>query len=146
MTVSPSIQSPRGAQVVVSASDGLGRPEASARGSWRARVRSTAGLRQAYRVGVFVVGLLLVALGFVLPFLPGPTLLGLWIWSTEFSFAQRVFQRVKLRGKDACEHARARPVASMLVTVAGLAATGAAVWAVVHYELIDKGRGATGIG
>jgi hypothetical protein len=48
-------------------------------GSWRERVRSKPGLSQAYRVGVFAVGLLFIALGFALAVLPGPpVLIGLW--------------------------------------------------------------------
>ena len=64
------------------------------RGGWRERVRSKPGLGHAYRVGVFAVGLLFIALGFALAVLPGPltippVLIGLWIWSTEFRFAER---------------------------------------------------------
>ena len=70
--------------------DGLGAPVAVPRGSRRARIRSKPGLGQAYRVGVFVAGLLCIALGVALAVLPGPltippVLLGLWIWSTEFA-------------------------------------------------------------
>lgn len=97
-------------------------------------------------MGVFVVGLVLVVLGFVFPFLPGPVLLGLWIWSTEFPFAQRLLQSVKLRANDARERAHAHPVASTLLTLGGLAVAGAATSAVIHYELIEKGRDAAGIG
>jgi hypothetical protein len=119
-----------------------------------ARVRSSvhafAGFVQLYRVGAFVVGLLFVTLGLALVWVPGPVtippiLLGLWIWSTEFAFAERLFQRVRLAGADACERARSHPVASALVTLGGLAAAGAAAWAIVHYELIDQARSATGI-
>jgi hypothetical protein len=43
---------------------------------------------------VFLAGLLCIAAGVALSVLPGPltippVLLGLWIWSTEFDWAQR---------------------------------------------------------
>ena len=114
---------------------------------WRARVRSKPGLGQAYRVGVFVVGLLFVALGFALAVLPGPltippVLLGLWIWSTEFRFAQRLFASFRRKAEDAWTHAKGHPVSSAAITVGGLAAAGVAMWAVSHYELVAKGKDA----
>jgi hypothetical protein len=55
-----------------SAGDGLGQPAEVHKGGRRDRVRSKPGIGQAYRVGVFVVGLLCIALGFALAALPGP--------------------------------------------------------------------------
>ena len=74
--------------------DGLGRPKEVPRGSLRERIRAKPGLAQVYRVGVFAAGLVCIAIGFALAVLPGPltippVLLGLWIWSTEFRFAER---------------------------------------------------------
>ena len=118
-------------------------------GSWRERVRSKPGLRQAYRLGVFVTGLLFIVLGFALAVLPGPltippVLIGLWLWSTEFRFARRLFASFKRKAQQAWRHAKAHPVSSTAITVAGLAAAGAAGWAISYFELIAKGRDAIG--
>ena len=65
-------------------------------------------------IGVFVAGLLFIAVGVALAVLPGPltippVLLGLWVWSTEFAFAERIFESFKRKAKDAWEHAGATP-------------------------------------
>lgn len=127
--------------------DGLGEPVAVPSGGWRERVRSKPGLGQLYRVAVFVVGLLFIALGFALAVLPGPltippVLLGLYIWSTEFRFAKKIFESFKRKANDAWAHAKLHPVSSALITVGGLAAAGVAAWAVSHYSLIDKAKDA----
>ena len=129
--------------------DGLGRPVDLPRGSWRERVRSKPGVGQAYRVGVFVVGLLFILLGFALAVLPGPltippVLIGLWIWSTEFRFAQRFFDSFKRKAQEAWQHAKVHPVSSTAITASGLAAAGAAAWAVSHFDLVAKGQQAVG--
>ena len=130
--------------------DGLGRAAAVPKGSWRDRVRSKPGIAQLYRVGVFVAGLLFVALGVALAVLPGPltippVLLGLWIWSTEFEWARRFFVSFKKKARDAWAHARQHPVSSALITVGGLAAAGAVFWAVGHYELVNRLKDAAGL-
>ena len=140
----------RGSRADAAADDGLGRPSRVEKGDWRERVRAKPGLGQAYRVGVFVAGLLFIALGVGLAVLPGPltippVLLGLWIWSTEFRFAQRFFDSFKAKAKDAWAHARQHPVSSAAVTVGGLAAAGVAMWAVSHYDLVAKGKDAVGL-
>jgi uncharacterized membrane protein YbaN (DUF454 family) len=104
-------------------------------------------VRHAYRVGVFVVGLLFIALGIGLAVLPGPltippVLLGLWIWSTEFRFAERFFDSFKRKGQDAWAHARAHPRSASAVTIGGLVAAGVALWVVTHYQLVDKAKDA----
>jgi hypothetical protein len=121
-----------------------------ARGSWRERVRSKPGLGHAYRVGVFAAGLLFIALGFALAVLPGPltippVLIGLWIWSTEFRFAQKIFDSFKRKAHDAWQHAKAHPISSTAITIGGLAAAGAAAWAISHFQLIAKGQDAIGL-
>lgn len=131
------------------AEDGLGEPVEVPATGWRARVRTKPGLGHAYRVGVFVVGLLFIALGFALAVLPGPltippVLLGLYIWSTEFRFAKRLFDSFKEKAHEAWDHAKRRPISSGLITVGGLAAAGVAAWAVSHYELVDKAKDALG--
>lgn len=99
---------------------------------------------------MFVAGLLFIVLGVALAVLPGPltippVLIGLWIWSTEFRFAKRLFESFKRKAQDAWDHAKLHPISSALITVGGLAAAGAAAWAVSHYELIARGKDAIGL-
>ena len=130
--------------------DGLGAPTPVESGSLRARIRSKPGVAQVWRIGVFVVGLLFVALGVALAVLPGPltippVLLGLWIWSTEFAWAARFFDAFQEKGRKAWEHAKRHPVSSTVITVGGLALAAAAFWAVGRYELVDRAKDAVGI-
>jgi uncharacterized membrane protein YbaN (DUF454 family) len=130
--------------------EGAVTPAVVPRGSWRDRIRTKPGLGQAYRAAVFIVGALFIGLGFALAVLPGPltippVLLGLWIWSTEFRFAQKLFDSFKRKAKEAWEHAKVHPVSSTLITVGGLAAAGFVAWAVPHFGLIDKARDFIGV-
>ena len=130
--------------------DGLGQPRPIKPGSWREKVHSSPGLALAWRVAVFVAGLLFVALGIALTVLPGPltippVLVGLWIWSTEFNWARRLFASFRQKAINAWRHAKQHPVSSAAVTIGGLAAVGAAVWAVGHFQLVDQARSALGI-
>ncbi|HEU5484637.1 MAG TPA: PGPGW domain-containing protein, partial [Microlunatus sp.] len=70
------------------------------RWAWRRRIRQNPHQLRIYRVGVGVLGLLLICLGIVTGPLPGPggiplVLLGLAIWSSEFEWAYRLRQRFK---------------------------------------------------
>lgn len=130
--------------------DGLGKPTPVEHGSLRERIRSKPGLAQVWRVGVFLAGLLFVALGVALAVLPGPltippVLVGLWIWSTEFDWAKRLFTSFQRKAKDAWEHAKQHPVSSAVITVGGLALAGAVFWAVGHYGLVDKAKDIVGL-
>ena len=130
--------------------DGLGRATPVPHGSWRDRVRSQPGLAQAWRVGVFAVGLVFVALGVALAVLPGPltippVLFGLWIWSTEFSWARRFFLTFRRKGREAWAHARRHPVSSGAITVGGLAVAAAVFWAVARFELVERATVALGV-
>ena len=123
--------------------DGLGRAAAVPQHGFRNRIRSKPGLAQAWRVGVFVVGLLCVAVGVALAVLPGPltippVLLGLWIWSTEFDWAQRLFATFRQKAKDTWAHAKRHPTSSILITIGGLVAAAAAVWAVGHFDVVER--------
>ena len=123
--------------------DGLGEPAVVPRGGWRDRVRTKPGLGQAYRIGVFLVGLLFIALGVALAVLPGPLtippiLLGLWIWATEFRFAQRLFESFKRKARDAWAHAKRHPRSSVAITLGGLVAAAAAIWAVSYFDLVAR--------
>ena len=123
--------------------DGLGRAAPVEKGSLRHRLRSTPGLALAWRIGVFVAGLVCVAIGVALAVLPGPltippVLLGLWIWSTEFDWARRFFVTFREKGRAAWQHAKLHPVTSAGITIGGIAVMGAVVWAVGHYQLVER--------
>ena len=103
----------------------------------------------AYRIGIFVLGLLFVILGLALTVLPGPltippVLLGLWVWSTEFQWARRFFTTFQRKAREAWAHARQHPATSLAVTAGGLAAAGVVFWAVGHYSLVDRATVALG--
>jgi hypothetical protein len=117
---------------------------------WRARLRRTPGGRQFLKVAVFLLGLLFVLLGLALAALPGPLtippiLLGVWIWSSEFAWADRLLERARRSAQEAWERAKRRPVLSSLVTGSGLVGLAAAIYLSSRYQLIDRAREAVGI-
>ncbi|MGA8209475.1 MAG: PGPGW domain-containing protein [Nocardioidaceae bacterium] len=120
------------------------------RGSFRDRVRRKPGIGHLWRVGIFLLGLLCIAAGLTLVVLPGPLtippiVLGLWIWSTEFEWAHRLFARGREKGAEAWAHAKRHPVSSTVVTVGGLVGAGVLVWASLHYDLVDRGKELVGL-
>jgi hypothetical protein len=139
----------RGATRRPDSTDGRGKTRPVKPGSLRERMHSSPTLLLAWRIGVFVLGLLFVVLGIALTALPGPltippVLVGLWIWSTEFRWAARLFATFTRKARDAWRHAKQHPVSSAAVTVGGLAAAGVAFWAVGHFQLVDQAKGALG--
>jgi hypothetical protein len=133
-----------------SAAGALGGEAPVPRDSWRARTRRKPGIGQAYRVGVFLLGLVCIAGGFALAVLPGPltippVLLGLWIWSTEFRWAHRFFETFKKKAQEAWQHAKVHPVSSTVITVGGIAAAAVAIWAVQHFHLVQRAKDAVGL-
>ncbi len=139
-----------GATRCADCTDGLGKPRSVEPGSWRDRIRQKPGLGIAYRVAVFVAGLLFVLLGLALTVLPGPltippVLIGLWVWSTEFEWARRFFVTFRRKARDAWAHAKQHPVSSAAVTIGGLVAAGVAFWAVGHYDLVGRARDLVGL-
>ena len=118
---------------------------------WKRPMRRTPGGAQAVKVIVFVAGLLFILLGIALAALPGPLtippiLLGLYIWSTEFAWADRLLDRARASAQEAWEKAKKRPVVTGVVTVAGLIAFGVGVWLVLEYELVDRAKELVGLG
>jgi uncharacterized membrane protein len=116
----------------------------------RARLRRTPGGAQFLRITVFVSGLLFILLGLVLVALPGPLtippiLLGLYIWSSEFAWADRLLQRAKRSAREALDRARRRPVTTALVTFSGLLALGAALYLIGRFDLVEQARGIVGL-
>jgi uncharacterized membrane protein YbaN (DUF454 family) len=117
---------------------------------WRARLRRTRGGALALKLGVFVLGAVFIGIGLAAVVLPGPLtippmLLGLWIWASEFEWADSLFQRAKRSGLEAWEQARKRPVVSAATTLGGLAGVVVLVWAAGHYGWVDKARDAVGL-
>jgi hypothetical protein len=111
---------------------------------WRARLLRTPGGAQLLKTTVFLLGLAFVLLGCALIVAPGPLtippiLLGVWIWSTEFAWADRLLLRARRSAQKAWEDAKRRPVISALVTVSGLVALAATIWAMGRYDLVTRG-------
>ena len=130
--------------------EGLDTARDAPKTGWRARLRSNPATRQPYRLAVFLAGLVFIGLGVALAVLPGPltippVLLGLYIWSTEFRFAEKLFDSFQEKGREAWAHAKKHPKSSALFTVLGLAGAAAVFWAVAHYELVDKAKDAIGL-
>ena len=80
-------------------------------GEWKRPMRRTPGGGQAVKVIVFLAGLLFILLGIALAALPGPLtippiLLGLYIWSTEFAWADRLLDRARKSALEAWEKAK----------------------------------------
>lgn len=129
--------------------DGLGKPKPIEPGSFRAKMHANPGTTFFWRVLVFLAGLICVAVGIALTVLPGPLtippiVLGLWIWSSEFAWARSIFQTAKRKAKQAWAHAKQHPASSAAITVGGLAAAAAVIWAVGRFQLVDKATTALG--
>lgn len=81
---------------------------------WRYRLRKNKPLYSAYRVVVFVVGLVVVLGGLALVPLPGPgwalVIVGLVIWASEFEKAQRLLVFVRRQVKRWTDWVMAQPI------------------------------------
>lgn len=118
--------------------------------SARDQVRRAPGGRTLVRVAVFVAGLAFIVLGLVLIVAPGPLtippiLIGLYLWSTEFQWADRLLDRAKVSGREAWATAKAKPVWSAVVTGGGLVALAVGLYLVQHYDLVSRLTGAVGL-
>lgn len=125
------------------------RPVVSAAGRWRDRLRRRRATRIALQAVVFLLGLGFVGLGVVLVVLPGPLtippiLLGLYLWSTEFRWAERLRDRAARQGAKAWQAARRRPWRTGAVTASGLVAAGAAVYAGQRVDVLGRLGGVLG--
>src|SRR3954447_19868162 len=115
------------------------------RWAWRARMRRNPTTRRVYRVGVGLLGVLLLLLALVTGPLPGPggiplALLALAVLASEFAWAARLLGRLRAGSVRAVAWARRRPpwvqrlgaVASAAVVVAfgylGLLVLGLPPW------------------
>lgn len=118
---------------------------------WKRPMRRTPGGAHAVKVIVFVVGLLFILLGLALAALPGPLtippiLLGLYIWSTEFAWADRLLDRARRSALETWEKAKEKPVLTGLITTSGLIAFGIGVWLVLKYDLLGRLKDLVGLG
>lgn len=109
----------------------------------RDAIKAKPGLGQTYRLGVFVLGLICIGIGLGLAVLPGPltippVLLGLWIWSTEFGWAERLFDSWQAKGRQAWQKAKQHPKQAAAVTIGGLAVGGITIYLVTTYKLVDR--------
>ena len=116
---------------------------------WRMRLRATRLGSWLLKGIVFVVGSVFILLGLVLVVLPGPltippVLLGVYIWSTEFAWADRLKVRVSLQGALAWQAARRRPVHATAASLSGLLLLVAGVVALRRYDVLDRLTGAFG--
>lgn len=119
--------------------------------NWKSAVRRTPGGSGAVKVVVFVAGLLFILLGLALAALPGPLtippiLVGLYIWSTEFAWAERLLYRAKRSAREAWERAKQRPVITGVVTASGLVAFGVGLWLTLKYDLVQRAKELVGLG
>jgi uncharacterized protein (TIGR02611 family) len=93
---------------------------------WRRRIASRRSLNHSYRVGVGIVGGLIVALGIVTIPLPGPgwltVIAGLFVLATEFTWAERLLEFTKKHVKRWTDWVTSQPVWVRLVLAAATAA------------------------
>ena len=107
--------------------------------AWRRRLRSNPATARFYRIGVFVVGLVVVCGGLVLIPFPGPgwliVIAGLAIWSTEFERAQRVLEFVKTNLRKWEEWVRRQNIlVKGLVGLVGIAFIATVLWLTFHFS------------
>jgi uncharacterized protein (TIGR02611 family) len=103
---------------------------------WRKRLSARRSVDHAYRIGVGIVGALIVALGIVTIPLPGPgwltVIAGLFVLATEFTWAERLLEFTKKHVKRWTDWVTAQPV--WIRTLIALA-TAAFVYGVVVVTL-----------
>ena len=117
--------------------------------AWRERVRRTRGGRLALKVAVFVLGAAFIGLGLLLVVLPGPLtippiLLGVYLWSTEFAWAERLRDRAMVAGHKAWDAAKQQPVRTAAVTLVGLVLAGVALYAGGRMDVLGRVQDALG--
>lgn len=111
--------------------------------AWRTRLRASPSGSLLWKVLVLLVGGLFITLGLVLVVLPGPltippVLLGLWIWSTEFAWAERLRLRAAVKARAALDASRQRPVHSAAATFAGVLLIVAVLVVMRRYDVVDR--------
>ncbi|MFJ9076988.1 TIGR02611 family protein [Streptomyces sp. NPDC102278] len=96
-------------------------------------VKARRSLHLSWQVGVFIVGLAVIAAGVAMLVLPGPgwvaIFAGLFIWGTEFAWAQVVLRWTKRKVAEAAQKALDPKVRrrNIILTSVGLVIAGALV-------------------
>jgi uncharacterized protein (TIGR02611 family) len=114
-----------------------------------AKIRANSTGRLTLRIGVGVLGALVIALGIILIPFPGPgwaiVILGLAIWAIEFTWARKLldFTKRQVQGWTRWIGRRSWPVRA-LIGIVGLLFVGAIVWGSVRLsfgiDLVAEGR------
>jgi uncharacterized protein (TIGR02611 family) len=109
---------------------------------FRERIRSQPILDTAWRVGVFTLGVTLLAAGIVMFVIPGPgwatIILGLVVLASEFAWASRALDPVKAAARRASELAldpRRRRRNLILAAIAGGVCAVVVAWYLIVYGL-----------
>lgn len=107
------------------------------------RLRQTRAGALLLQGTVLVAGALFVVLGFALAVLPGPltippVLLGVWIWATEFDWADRLLQRVAAKAQTAWAQTRRHPVSAAAATAGGIGALVVGLALARRYDVVDR--------
>jgi uncharacterized protein (TIGR02611 family) len=121
--------------------DRLARLRAAA-GRFRAYIRARPLLNTTWRLGVFTVGVAVLAAGLVMMVTPGPgwaaIFVGLAILATEFAWAQRVLSSAKAaaqRARDRALDPRVRRRNTIMAIALGLAAAAAILAYLIAFGL-----------
>ncbi|MEU9302283.1 TIGR02611 family protein [Streptomyces sp. NPDC048269] len=115
------------------ASGGEATPETPHVSKAPAFIKARKGLHLSWQVGVFVVGLAVIAAGVAMLVLPGPgwvaIFAGLAIWATEFAWAHLVLRWTKRKVTEAAQKALDPKVRrrNIILTSAGLVIAGALI-------------------
>lgn len=115
-------------------------PDAS---GWRARIRRSRSGALLLKAAVFLAGAACIAVGLLLVVLPGPltippVLLGVYLWSTEFVWAERLRDAAMDKARTAWEAAQRRPYRTAAVTIGGLGLAAVAVYVAHRVQLLDR--------
>lgn len=93
---------------------------------WRRRIAARRSINHGYRIGVGIVGGLIVAVGLVTIPLPGPgwltVIAGLFVLATEFTWAERLLEFTKEHVKRWTDWVTAQPLWVRLLLAAATAA------------------------
>jgi uncharacterized protein (TIGR02611 family) len=108
-------------------------------GRFKGWVLARPGGRAIWRIFIAVSGGVVLAAGLVMIPFPGPgwlvVFLGIGIWATEFTWAQRLLQWTRVRVNAATVWMRARPAwQRVLGSVAALGVTVAVIFLAAAYE------------
>ena len=116
------------------AGSGIVLPPGVSRTRWWTWLRANKGRHHTFRVGVFLVGLILTVGGAAMWLVSSllalpPVLIGVWVWSREFHWGHRLYRACLRHGESWWSRVKLRPVRWALITLAGVGSAWAAFWA-----------------